>query len=168
MRQLALRQAWVGSSNSGAVLHRRVLDAIGGYAEDLVAAEDWELWLRVGDRYLIRNVHEVLTYVWFHGTGMFRDATLMRRAQEAAFAKARAAWPDVFDPPTVSRIRAMIERDVAGEMSRDQAWLAAARCYARSLAAQPGQPEVWEALVRTAGRAVVDVMRRRGGDAARR
>src|SRR6185312_7538905 len=97
MRQLALRDAWVGSSNSGALIHRRVFDAVGGYAEDLVAAEDWELWLRIGERFRIRNVHEVLTYVWFHGTGMFRDAKLMRIAQETAFAKARAAWPDVFD-----------------------------------------------------------------------
>jgi glycosyltransferase involved in cell wall biosynthesis len=155
MRQIALRVAWVGSSNSGALIHRRVLDAVGGYAEDLAAAEDWEMWLRVADRFAIRNVHEVLTFVWFHGTGMFRDAALMRAAQEAAFVKARAAWPEVFDATTTRRLRAMIERDVAGEMSKSHAWRDAARCYLRSLQADPAQPKVWAALARTTSRAAM-------------
>jgi glycosyltransferase involved in cell wall biosynthesis len=161
MRAIALRVAWVGSSNSGALLHRRVLDEVGGYAEDLVAAEDWEMWLRVAARYRIRNVHEVLTHIGFHGTGVFRNANLMRAAQEAAFAKVRAAWPDVFDAATIAEVRAMIERDVAGEMSREHQWLDAVRCYARSLAARPAQPAVWEALARTASRAAIGLMRAR-------
>jgi len=162
MRQLARRIAWVGSSNSGALVPRAVFEAVGGYAEDLVAAEDWEMWLRIADRYRIRNVHEVLTYVWFHGTGVFRDARLMRTAQEAAFARVRAAWPDVFDADTGREVRAMIERDVAGEMSREHQWLDAVRCYARSIAARPAQPAVWEALARTAGRAALGLLRRPG------
>jgi hypothetical protein len=161
MREVALRTAWVGSSNSGALFHRRVIDAVGGYAEDLAAAEDWEMWLRMADRYLIRNVHEVLTYVWFHGTGVFRNAGLMRLAQETAFAKARAAWPDVFDARTIARVRAMIELDVAGEMSRASQWIEATRCYARALAAQPAQPGVWTALAGTVGRAALSLVRDR-------
>jgi glycosyltransferase involved in cell wall biosynthesis len=168
MRLLARREAWVGSSNSGALFRRRTLDVVGGYAEDLAAAEDWEMWLRFGDRFRIRNVHEVLSYVWFHGTGTFRDPVLMRTAQEAAFAKARAAWPDVFDDATTRHVRAMIERDVAGEMSRGHQWIDAARCYVRSLQAEPIQPAVWDALARTAGRAAVELMRRGRGGAARR
>jgi glycosyltransferase involved in cell wall biosynthesis len=160
MRQIALREAWVGSSNSGALMHRRVIDTCGGYAEDLVAAEDWEIWMRIGERFLIRNVHEVLAYVWFHGTGMFRDAKLMRTAQETAFAKVRSAWPDVFDADTVRQVRAMIERDVAGEMSREHQWLEAAQCYARSLRAMPVQPAVWGALARTTARAALTFTRR--------
>jgi glycosyltransferase involved in cell wall biosynthesis len=161
LRGIALRRAWVGSSNSGAVFHRRVIDTVGGYAEDLAAAEDWEMWLRVADKFLVRNVHEVLATIWFHGTGVFRNAELMRSAQEAAFAKARAAWPDAFDASTIRELRAMIERDVAGEMSRAHQWRDALRCYARSLYARPRQPEVWEAFVRTA------VSSLRGGAARR-
>jgi glycosyltransferase involved in cell wall biosynthesis len=165
MRLIALREAWVGSSNSGALLHRRVLDAVGGYAEDLAAAEDWEMWLRIADRFAIRNVHEVLTHVWFHGTGTFRNAALMRGAQEAALAKASTAWPDVFDDATTRRLRAMIERDVAGEMQRAHEWRDAVRCYVRSLEADPAQPAVWAALARTAVRALTA---RRGPRSARR
>jgi len=155
MRAVALRRDWVGGSNSGALMPRRVVELLGGYPEDLPAAEDWFMWLRVADRWPIRNVHEIMATIHFHGTGTFRNPELMRTAQDAAHALARATWPEVFDEETDRQLQAMIARDAGGELCLQKEWSQASLSYARSLFAWPRQPAVWRRLASTTARAAL-------------
>ncbi len=47
-------------SPSSAVLHRSVLEAVGGFDERLPACEDYDLWLRIAARYPVLLVNEPL------------------------------------------------------------------------------------------------------------
>ncbi len=47
-------------SPSAALIHRSVLDAVGGFDEDLPACEDYDLWLRITARYPVVLVDEPL------------------------------------------------------------------------------------------------------------
>jgi glycosyltransferase involved in cell wall biosynthesis len=146
MRAIAVREVWVGGSNSGCLMWRAQFEDVGGFDETLRAAEDWELWLRVADRFAIRNVHQILVDICFHRTGTFRDPELMRINQERAFSRAIARWPDVFDDAIRARLAALIDRDVAGELTGVARHADAARFYARSLRSAPWQPAVWRAF----------------------
>ena len=60
-RKLAVRN-YVGNA-SGVMTRRRVLDEIGGFDPSQVWAEDWELWLRIAERYRIMLVDRpLMTY----------------------------------------------------------------------------------------------------------
>lgn len=56
---------------SSSVLHRReCTDTVGGFDERLSCFEDWDLWLRISDRYLCWHVPNVTgDFVW-HGDNM--------------------------------------------------------------------------------------------------
>jgi GT2 family glycosyltransferase len=159
MRAVALRRDWVGGSNSGALMPRRVVELLGGYTEELPAAEDWFMWLRLADRWPIRNVHEILATIHLHGTGTFRNPALMLTAQNAAHALARATWPEVFDEATDRQLEAMIARDAAGELCLQKQWSDATVSYARSLVAWPRQPAVWRLLAKATARAALTKVR---------
>jgi glycosyltransferase involved in cell wall biosynthesis len=83
LRQIATRRAWVGSSNSGVLVRRAVLERVGGFDEKLAAAEDWDLWLRLADLGEIRNVHDVLSEIHFHRTGTFRGSPVMEQDRKS-------------------------------------------------------------------------------------
>lgn len=154
------KTSWMGSSNSGVLMKREVWDALGGFDETLVSAEDWDLWMRLAARWTFRNVHTVLCHIEFHRTGTFRDPDRMARGQWAAYAKAKARWPQQFDDATDRAVRAGIERDIAGECANGIAWLRALRHYGASLQLQPRQPDVWKACARTAFRGLRDHLRK--------
>jgi glycosyltransferase involved in cell wall biosynthesis len=80
-------------SPSAAVLHRRLLDEVGLFDENLPAAEDYDLWLRVAWRYEIGLAPEVLVVKrgghadqlsrqW--GLDRWRIAALLKIVQEPA------------------------------------------------------------------------------------
>jgi glycosyltransferase involved in cell wall biosynthesis len=115
LRGVAVREAWVEGSSSGAVIPARVLADVGPYDEGLEAAEDWDMWMRIAARYRILNVPEVLVSIWRHGTGTFRDPDKMERAQRKVYEAAIARWPDALDGATRRRMRAMILDDAGLE-----------------------------------------------------
>lgn len=160
LRQIATRRAWVGSSNSGVLVRRAVLEQVGGFDESLAAAEDWDLWLRLAALGEIRNVHEVLTEIHFHRTGTFRGSPVMEQSQWKVLDKACATWPTEIDEDTRRRARALILRDAAGECLHNRDRRGAARRLAGSLWNQPGQRAVWDEMARVTLGGVVGVVKR--------
>lgn len=61
LRTLLLGNCVSGGSN--AVIRRECLDAVGLFDENLVSAEDWEMWIRIAKRFPIGFVTEALTIV---------------------------------------------------------------------------------------------------------
>jgi glycosyltransferase involved in cell wall biosynthesis len=115
LRRIAVRDSWVEGSASGALIPRGVLDAVGSFDEELRAAEDWDLWLRIAARYRIGNVPEVLLTIFRHGTGSFRNAEKVEHFQWKVYQAAVARWPDLLDDRTRRRMRALIHADAGGE-----------------------------------------------------
>jgi glycosyltransferase involved in cell wall biosynthesis len=159
LRQIATRRAWVGSSNSGVLVRRATLEQVGGFDESLAAAEDWDLWLRLAALGEIRNVHDVLSEIYFHRTGTFRGSPVMEQSQWQVFAKMCATWPDEIDEPTRRLARALILRDAAGECMHNRDRRGATRRLAASLWHHPKQPAVWNQIVRVAMGGVVRKLR---------
>jgi glycosyltransferase involved in cell wall biosynthesis len=155
LRAFALRQRWVGGSSSGALIPRHVLASVGGFDATLEAAEDWDLWLRIGVDYPVRNVPEPLTQVWDHRSGTFRNAERMARWQYQVLANLQARQADLLDGTTARRVRGMIEGDAAGECYGAGAWADSARHSALSIAAWPFEAQTWRLLLGSAVRSVL-------------
>ncbi|MEO8176320.1 MAG: glycosyltransferase family A protein [Sphingomicrobium sp.] len=65
----------------GTVLYRRTcLEAVGGFAEELAASEDYELYLRLAARFPVACSPEVLADYRQHDSNMSRDQAFMLRA----------------------------------------------------------------------------------------
>ena len=79
------------------VMRRSALDAVGGYRAAFLAAQDFDLWLRLSARYDIDNVPEILYYWRVHAGGVYatkRGTQLMYSGIALAFAQERAATGD--------------------------------------------------------------------------
>jgi hypothetical protein len=85
-------------SPSAAIVRRRIFDEAGGFDEDLRAAEDYDLWLRILAR---------------HHAGLVRKPLMVRRAGHAGQLSASVAAIDRF------RILALLKL-MAGELSPDR------------------------------------------------
>jgi glycosyltransferase involved in cell wall biosynthesis len=154
VRGIALRKRWVCGSASAAVIRRHVLDEVGLFDETLTAAEDWDMWLRIGAEHKIANVPEVLLRIFHHFTGTFRNATKMEVNQQKVYEAAVRRWPDRLDIVTRRRIQALIASDAGHELSLAGDYDRAIRRYARSLRANPFQVDIWYAAARMLGRMV--------------
>ncbi len=62
------------------VMRRDCLEAVGGFSEDLGMSEDYDLWLRLGQRYAFHFLSEPTAIYTVHETSMSRNAVRMRRA----------------------------------------------------------------------------------------
>jgi glycosyltransferase involved in cell wall biosynthesis len=115
LRLIASRRFWPGGSGSGVFVRRSVLDVAGRFDENLVAAEDWDMWLRIAAITDVDNVPDVLVSIHRHGTGVFRDSKLMETNQWKVYRKAITAWPDILTITDRRRMRALILADAARE-----------------------------------------------------
>ncbi len=115
LRALAMRETWLGGSGSGALVRRKVFDEVGFFDERLRCAEDWDMWLRIADRYRIVNVPEVLVSILQHRTGTFRNAEKFEAAQGEVCRAAAERWPEVLDARLQRRMRALILADAGAE-----------------------------------------------------
>jgi glycosyltransferase involved in cell wall biosynthesis len=114
-RNIALRRFWVGGSGSGGVVRRAVLDRVGLFDETLVAAEDWDMWLRIAAETGIDNVETQLVSINRHGTGVFRNARLMETNQWKVYQKIVDRWPALLSTADKRRLKALILADAARE-----------------------------------------------------
>ncbi len=124
-----------GLSPSNAIMGREVFDEVGLFDEELRAAEDRDMWLRVAGRFPAAVDDAVLNAYRLHGDNMSADPARMcvnkRRVLEKAFAEAPGTWP------LRARARAHLHLDVAITCYEAGRRWAALRCLLRSLLAWP-------------------------------
>jgi glycosyltransferase involved in cell wall biosynthesis len=112
--------------HSGAVIRKRVLEEVGGYR--LGEAEDFDLWLRVADRWQLANL-PVPVVLYREHAGQITNATLERQSTATVAVRAAARFrraglsdpldgservtPEVLEQLKVGRkeIAAQVERD---------------------------------------------------------
>lgn len=82
LASLILRNQVITSS---AMLRRDVIDQLGGFDPEFYGCGDWQMWLRVAQRYLVGFVDKPLTLYRIHGTNaglndrkMFEDSERIR------------------------------------------------------------------------------------------
>ncbi|MFZ5437832.1 MAG: glycosyltransferase family 2 protein [Patescibacteria group bacterium] len=63
----------ISASGSGVLIRRECFDQVGLFDENLVAAEDWEMWLRISQKYLVDLVKEPLVLIRRHNNNMSSD-----------------------------------------------------------------------------------------------
>jgi glycosyltransferase involved in cell wall biosynthesis len=92
---------------SSVMMRRDLYEQLGGFFEGLAGAADWDLWLRVAERYPVRCCHEPLMRYRFHAAGMSRNDRTMRRERELVIDRALALERGrALDWTTKRRIRA--------------------------------------------------------------
>ena len=69
------------------IARRAVFDTLGGFDESLSGVDDWDMWIRIADRFRIAAVPEVLATVRVHPGNQSRDAELMYSAAQRVIAK---------------------------------------------------------------------------------
>jgi glycosyltransferase involved in cell wall biosynthesis len=84
------------------MMRRDALDAVGGYRRAFDGAEDYDLWLRIGERALMANLNEVVIYYRSHPgqatkQSRTRGPALVTLARELA-ALRRSGWADPIGP----------------------------------------------------------------------
>jgi len=147
LRGFALRQLWLGGSGSGVMARREIFDVVGGFDTSLRAAEDWDMWLRIAAQYPIANTVEVLTNVYKHGTGSFRNGALMEENQTRVFHNAVERWPHLLDGSIRRQMRALILFDAGGEYFIAGELSMAILRYRQSLTQWPFNQKRWRALM---------------------
>lgn len=87
---MKLRNLLRGNPGNAAFLYRRECqDAVGLYSEDLEGAEDWDMWLRIVERFPSIKVSEITYYYRRHGDSMTaRKEAQISRACGIAFKRA--------------------------------------------------------------------------------
>lgn len=146
LRAVLLRQQWVGGSGSGALIPVTMLDRVGLFDEQLSAAEDWDMWLKLVAEGPVFNVPAPLVRIRQHHTGTFRNAQKMERNQWVVFDRQMQRWAEGVDAGTRRRARALILSDSASERAfAGNHWAAVLRCV-QSLGNWPLQPGTWRQL----------------------
>ena len=69
------------------IVKHSVLDEVGNFDESLSAAENWDLWIRIAERYEIDFVNEPLVNYRVHIGNMSKSSSLMIGAREQILVK---------------------------------------------------------------------------------
>lgn len=91
---------------SAVLISRSVLDQVGLFDENLRAAEDWDLWLRVARRYPIYSLNEFLVRYRFRTNSLSKSAPVMEKNLNYLLDKLIVAKPagDSLDEKMVCKI----------------------------------------------------------------
>jgi glycosyltransferase involved in cell wall biosynthesis len=117
------------------MMRRDAFRAVGGYRRAFDGAEDYDLWLRIGERALMANLNEVATYYRSHPGqatkhSRGRGPALVTLARELA-ALRRSGWADPIGPND------RLDEDLIGRLHLPQAEGARLSALLRSLDFQP-------------------------------
>ena len=141
LRGIAVRSFWVGGSGSGALVRRDVFDNVGAFDPTLRAAEDWDLWFRIGSSYAIRNVPVTLASICRHGISARNSEAAQWKVCQAALAR----WPDQLKSVR-RRMQALVLADAGAELVDLGDTKAALRRYLASMRYHPGRAGSWHAV----------------------
>ena len=78
-----------GCSHTGMMVHRSCFEAVGGFDDALRLSVDWDLFIRLADRYRIRTMPEFLIHHRQHSSNTTGDAELRLRMYLACLNKHR-------------------------------------------------------------------------------
>src|SRR4029077_1113562 len=97
----ALLRGGVGFCHPTVLMRREVLVSVGGYRKVVVHAEDYDLWLRIADRFQLANLGAVVLKYRLHPYQICvracREMALTRRAAQIAAWSRRNGNPDPLD-----------------------------------------------------------------------
>jgi hypothetical protein len=153
--------------HTAVLMRRAILEEVGGYRSSIPVAEDYDLWLRVSERYPIVNLRDIVGRYRIHGTNeshaIRTGAESMARAQaDAAERRGESPQPESVQLAEAQLALALWWAEVsaragAGWRGRErQAWR-----LARDAARQSRDPSASAARVRGL-RAKLDSQLRRG------
>ncbi len=138
---------------SSVLLRRDTFLSVGGFPteEDLIVAQDWDLWMRVTARYPIAACSEPLLKYRLHPGGSSRQLERMLVGRRRVVRRA-------LDLPKGRALSWLARRRIWAETHRTNAWdaarsgrpLLAVENYVRSAATLPVQRLAYEGLVRVA------------------
>ena len=104
------RDAFTGSA-SNPMMRASVLQALGGFNDALATSEDWELYLRLAERFEIDYVSEVLVRIRTHrGSRLGDRIDEARRVEELVLAR--------YGPLMNARLRSLYLRKIGGKLCR--------------------------------------------------
>jgi len=104
------RDAFTGSA-SNPMMRAAALATLGGFNETLVTSEDWELYLRLAERFEVEYVPEVVVRIRTH-----RGRRLGDRIDEAR--KVEELVLSRFGPQMNARLRSLYLRKIGGKLCR--------------------------------------------------
>ena len=88
-------------SHPTVLMRKEVLDSVAGYRKSMVHAEDYDLWLRIADRYQLANLEEVVLKYRVHSSQVSirrcRQQALSNLAARIAATSRKNGKPDPFD-----------------------------------------------------------------------
>ena len=109
------------------VVRRSVLETLGGFDESLSGADDWDMWIRIIDRFRITAVPDALATIRVHPGNQSRDAELMYSSAEQVMAKHRRIHGSCAACDRAFRIAARANRAAYYGRLRERARTAAAQ-----------------------------------------
>lgn len=81
-------------ATSTAMLRRECLDDVGVFDESLRRVEDFNLWLRVGTRFALARLPDILGMHRYHGANLAQDSDAMRQAVFSNLERICALYPE--------------------------------------------------------------------------
>jgi glycosyltransferase involved in cell wall biosynthesis len=135
---------------SSVVVRRGCLDECGGFDESLPLGQDWDLWLRVSERWQVAALPEPLTGYRLHPEQRTRDQSAMRQWEAEVVRRAMARDP-------ASALRGVARRRLSwahcrlGRLLIRRGEIESAMPELRqALSLSPFHPVVWGSLARCA------------------
>lgn len=136
---------------SSVVVRRECLEEYGGFDESLPLAQDWDLWLRVAERWQVAALPEPLTGYRLHPEQRTRDQRAMRRWEAEVVRRAMARDPGSSALRGVARRRLSWAHCRLGRLLIRRGEIESAMPELRqALSLAPFHPVVWGSLARCA------------------
>lgn len=134
---------------SSVMLSRRAFTSVGGFTEDALMVEDWDLWLRLAAAgFHFSAVPEALTLYRWRGNSLSKNHDRVRYFRERALERA-------FQTERGRMVPWLIRQQARASVQRCSAWFLAStspsramRWYAHSLCYWPFDATSWKGLVK--------------------
>ncbi len=147
VRAVAIRRRWVAGTTSGVLMRKRVFESIGVFDENLIGAEDYDMWLRLVSQHQVHNLPDILLNRRIHNGGFARNAAMLEERAWHVYRKAIKQWPVILDKRLRRQMRALILADSGDEYNGASNWEMAIRRYISSLREWPFDSRRWKVLV---------------------